>query len=88
MKELAWKMERRIHDAAVFIPGFKSPWYRTGHWRWMKFPALFDARTSRDHEENWLFWIDEDERKATQEAMKSGKTFEKSVKVYDQWRQK
>ena len=88
MKDLAWKMEQRLHDEAVFVPGFKAPWYRTGHWRWMKFPAHFDARTARDFEENWLFWIDEDERKATQEAMKTGKTFEKSVKDYDQWREK
>jgi len=85
MKDLAWKIERRVHDNAWFVPGFKSPWYRVGHWRWLKFPAEFDTRTSRDFEESWAFWIDEDERKATQEAMKSGKTFEKTVKSYEQW---
>src|SRR5204863_4429848 len=88
MKELAWKMERRVHDAAVFIPGFESPWYRVGCWRWVKHPAHFDCRTARDFEENWVFWIDEDERKATKDAMSSGKTFPKVVKVFDQWKQK
>lgn len=88
MKELAWKMERRVHDHAVFIPAFKSPWYRVGYWRWVKWPDDHDVRISRDFEESWVFWIDEDERKATQEAMKSGKTFPKTVKAYEQWRQK
>ncbi len=87
IKDLAWKMERKVHDAAVFIPGFKAPFYQAAYWRWMKWPAHHDSRTMRDFEESWVFWIDEDERKATLEAMKAGKTFEKSVKVYDQWRE-
>jgi microcin C transport system substrate-binding protein len=88
MKELAWKIERRVHDSANFIPAFQSPWYRLGSWRWVKHPDHFDARTARDFEENWLFWIDEEERAATKEAMKSGKTFPKVVKDYDQWKEK
>lgn len=88
MKELAWKMERRVHDHAVFVPAFKAPWYRVGYWRWVKWPADHDVKISRDFEESWVFWIDEDERKATQEAMKSGKTFEKIVKSHERWRQK
>ncbi|MEI6534870.1 MAG: extracellular solute-binding protein [Verrucomicrobiaceae bacterium] len=87
MRELAWKIERRVHDAAVFIPAFESPWYRLGAWRWMHHPEHFDARTARSFEENWLFWIDEDERAATQEALKSGKTFPKVVKEYERWKQ-
>jgi microcin C transport system substrate-binding protein len=88
IKDLAWKLERRIHDAAVFVPAFQFPYYQCAFWRWFKWPAHFDSRTSRDFEETWAFWIDEDERKATLDAMKEGKTFPKSVKVYDQWRQK
>lgn len=88
MKDLAWKIERRVHDSAAFIPGFKAPWYRVGFWRWMKFPKDFDERTSRDYEESWAFWLDEDARAATLEAMKTGKTFEKSVQVFDKWRLK
>jgi microcin C transport system substrate-binding protein len=88
MKELAWKMERRVHEHAVFVPAFKSPWYRVGFWRWVKWPADHDVKTSRDFEESWVFWIDENERAETQEAMKSGKTFPKSVKSFEQWREK
>lgn len=88
MKDLAWKMERRVHEHAVFVPAFKSPWYRIGYWRWVKWPDEHDVRIARDFEESWVFWIDEDERKATREAMKSGKTFPKFVKAYEQWRQK
>ncbi len=88
MKELAWKIETKLHESAAFIPAFKMPWYRVGHWRWLKFPDHFDVRTSRDFEETWTFWIDEDERKATAAAMKSGKSLGKSVKVFEQWHQK
>lgn len=88
MKDLAWKMERRIHESANFIPAFQSPWYRLGAWRWMHHPASFDARTARDFEENWLFWIDDAEREETREAMKTGKTFPKVVKDIEQWKEK
>lgn len=87
MKDLAWKIERRVYDSANFVPAFQSPWYRLGAWRWLHHPGQFDARTARNFEENWLFWIDEDERAATMEAMKSGKTFPKVVKVIDRWKE-
>ncbi|HEY2573480.1 MAG TPA: extracellular solute-binding protein [Verrucomicrobiaceae bacterium] len=88
MKDLAWKIERRVHDSAAFIPGFESPWYRVGCWRWVHHPATFDARTARDPEENWLFWINEDERQETKDAMQSGKTFPKEVKSIERWKEK
>lgn len=88
IKDLAWKLERRVHDSAAFIPGFKAPFHQCAYWRWVKWPEKFDVRTSRDFEEFWVFWIDEDERKATEDAMKSGKTFPKAVESFDQWRQK
>ena len=87
IKDLALKLERKMHDAAVFVPAFQAPFYQVAYWRWVKWPATFDSRMSRDFDENWQFWIDEDERKTTQEAMKSGKTFEKVVKAYTQWKQ-
>jgi microcin C transport system substrate-binding protein len=89
MKDLAFKMERRVHDAAIFIPAFKMPWYRVAFWRWMKWPKDFDAKTVRDFEESWGFWIDEAERKTTLDSMRSGgPTFPKEVGVYDKWRDK
>lgn len=87
IKDLAWKIEHRVHDAAVFVPAFKAPFHQCAFWRWVKWPVNFDSRTSRDYEETWAFWIDEDERKATEEAMKAGKTFPKVVKAYEQWKQ-
>jgi len=88
IKDLAWKMEKIINDSAVFIPGWQEPYYRCAFWRWLKWPEHFDSRTSRDFEEGWAFWLDDEVKKETQEAMKSGKTFPKEIKSYDQWREK
>ena len=88
MKDLAWKLEERTSAAAAFIPAFRMPWYRVAHWNWMKYPKDFDVRTAREFEETWAFWIDEPQQAATQEALKSGKTFPKEVQVFDKWRTK
>lgn len=86
IKDLAWKLERAIHEQAAFIPAFKGPFYQCAYWRWLKWPKDFDVRTSRDYDETWAFWIDEDARKETMDAMQSGKTFPKEVTSYEKWR--
>ena len=54
----------------------------------MKFPEeTFDARTARDFEEMGVYWIDEEIKKETLEAMKSGKTFPPVIKEYTTWKE-
>ena len=72
-----------MHNEAAYVPGWVKPWYRFGHWRWIRFPKEFDAMESRELGEFQLHWIDEEAKEATLKAIESGATFEKVVKVHD-----
>ena len=44
MRKLAFQMEQIIYDDASFSPGFVIPFYRTGYWRWVRWPEGFNAK--------------------------------------------
>lgn len=82
--EYSRAIQKRIWDGAAYIPTWKVPYFRIAYWRWMKWPKPPAAKTSDDPIAYWLqesdewdglYWIDEDAKKETLEAMKSGKTF-------------
>jgi microcin C transport system substrate-binding protein len=87
MRRLAFEMEHILYDDASFSPGFAFPFYRTAYWRWLKWPEGFNVKISRRSEEYNLSWIDQDEKKAVEEARKAGKTFPPILAVYDQYRE-
>lgn len=84
-KELAFRMEEILHEDASFVPGFVLPFYRGAHWRWMKWPEGQNVRLSQNFEQWFLFWIDEEVRRETRAAQRSGKTFPPSVRIFDQY---
>lgn len=85
MRKLAFAMEERLHDDASFVPGWVAPYFRTGHWRWLKYPeGTFGTKHSRSDWEDFVHWIDEDVKKETRAAMKSGDTYPPEVNIYDQ----
>ena len=86
MKRLAFAMEKILHDDASFSPGFVTPFYRVGYWRWIRWPEGFNAKLTRTSSELWLAWIDQDLKKDAEQARKSGKTFPPSITKYDQYR--
>jgi len=85
---LSHELIQRLHDHAGFIPAWSKPWYRVGYWRWVKWPDDFNVKQSRDWEEFHVHWVDPAAKKETQAAKKSGKTFPKVIKIYDQYRRK
>lgn len=85
MKKMAFKMEEILFADASFCPGFVQPFYRAAYWRWIRYPDDFNVKLSRSAGEYFLAWIDEDLKKETKEAQKSGTTFEPVIKVYDQY---
>jgi microcin C transport system substrate-binding protein len=92
IRRLAQQLEQRVYDNAAFIPAFKMPFYRTGYWRWLKWPKKFNVRLSQDLEQDpdqyGLEWIDEAAKKETLDARDSGQTFPPEIKVFDQWKPK
>jgi microcin C transport system substrate-binding protein len=88
IRQLATEIELKIRAQAVFVPGFDLPFYRTGFWRWIKWPKDFNVELSTAAGQYGLAWIDEDAKKETLAARASGKTFPPFIHVYDQWKQK
>jgi microcin C transport system substrate-binding protein len=86
---LAHEITEMVHDHAAFVPGWKCPFLRLGKWRWMRYPSgTFDHKTTRQFDESWVFWIDEDMKKETLEAKKKGETFPPVIEVFEQFRDK
>lgn len=85
MKKLAFKMEEILFEDASFCPGFVQPFYRSAYWRWIRYPDDFNVKLSRSSGEYFLAWIDQDLKKETKDAQKSGITFEPVIEVYDQY---
>jgi len=87
MIKLSFAMQRRIHDLADFIPGFKVPGYRIAHWDWVKFPEGFDVRGAEDPGQYGLFWLDPRQREADLKDFRDGKVrgAPKTV-IEDRWR--
>ncbi len=84
---LSHQLLETIHDDAIYVPGACYGFYRYGYWRWIKFPEWFDVKSNDDPMYSSLFWIDEDAKKETLEAMKSGKKFPVVNETYEQFRQ-
>ena len=90
LKEAAWKLQRIIHDEAIFVPGYSVDFVRVGSWRWVKWPDCdtthFSPPVVYDPHEVFVFWIDEKLKTETQAARRSGKSFPESTRTVDNYR--
>jgi microcin C transport system substrate-binding protein len=87
---LAKQLASKIHDSAAFIPGFKVPYTRGAHWRWIKFPTSPGTKTSGSlyspFGSGGLFWIDAETKVETKAARKSATHYTEVNKVFDKFR--
>jgi microcin C transport system substrate-binding protein len=86
--QLSHELAQQIHDHASWIPGWKKPWIRYGHWRWMEFPDDWGPKETRDVEEFHVFWIDEKKKAETLDARKNGQSFPKQIRSYEKHKTK
>jgi len=89
-KNLGLQIQKLIHDEAVFVPGYSREFERVGCWRWMRWPDSEETRfcpmmTSYPYE-SYVYWIDEDMKEETLEAMRNGETFPEVERVFDDYR--
>ena len=70
--EMAHRLSKMIHDHAVWVPAWKKPWLRAGHWSWLQFPDDWGPKESTDYEEFQVFWIDTQAKKKILDAMEKG----------------
>jgi len=85
---LAHQLAEKLHDHAAYIPGWKRPWYRLGHWRWLRFPEGFNLKESRSATEFHVHWIDAEIKTSTLKAKAKGKKFNPlPVVIHDQFKE-
>ena len=86
--EMAHQLSQMIHDHAVWVPAWKKPWLRIGHWNWIMFPKDWGPKESRDYEEFQVFWIDQDKKEQIQKSMEAGKPVSKepTIRVYEKYK--
>ncbi len=81
-------IEEIIHNEAVWSPGWKKETYRALYWRWVQWPDDFNVRISDEPEMSYVFWIDEEIKKDTQAAMREGRSFPETNRIFDTYRQR
>lgn len=83
--QLSLKLQRMVHDHAVFVPTFMVPYVRQGFWRWMELPVSHGTRWTGDlfdpfsSSTGGLFWISSEKKEETKKAMKEGRAFESKI---------
>lgn len=87
MIAIANQMAGILHDHASYVPGFYQPFYRVGHWRWIRYPEFFNHKHSRSSGQLFVHWVDEAMKQETLDAMKAGDTFEPQIRYFEQWKE-
>lgn len=92
VKRLAYQLQQIIHDEAIFVPGYMTDFGRIGTWRWVRWPDTEEEQVAPPGYyspfESYCFWVDEEMRKETLEARRTGKTFPEVQEVADKYRKK
>ena len=86
VKTLAAQIEQIIHDDAMWINGWATPFYRGAFWRYVKWPEGFNGAATDRAEELFLFWIDSAEREEIENARRNGKSYPADLLIYDQFK--
>jgi microcin C transport system substrate-binding protein len=86
--EMSHQLSQMIHNHAVWVPAWKKPWLRLGHWNWIKFPEDWGPKETREYEEFQVFWIDEPEKDKILEAMAKDEPFSEkpTVRNYEKYK--
>lgn len=90
--KLSLQIQQRIHDSACWVPFEAFPFIRYFYWRWIQYPDTPGYRNTTeifdDPQAGGYFWIDEDIKRETLDAIKTGKTFKPELKVVTKYKKK
>ena len=85
---MAHRLSKMIHDHAVWVPAWKKPWLRMGHWSWLRFPMTGGPKNLQITKNFKFFWIDTQEKKKSSNAMEKGEpvSTQPSVREYTKYK--
>jgi microcin C transport system substrate-binding protein len=86
MQTLAHEMIAMHHHYASFVPGFYQPFYRIGHWRWVRYPEGFNYKYSSASNHYNVHWIDQAIKQETLQARKEGTAFDPQIILFEQFK--
>lgn len=86
MQRLCWLIEEKVQEQASEIPTWEVPLYRYFHWRWVRWPKDGNFKYTRECLDAFAWWIDEDIKEETQQAMSEGRSFGEVSRVFEQFR--
>jgi microcin C transport system substrate-binding protein len=86
VKVLSAKLEQRVYDDAIWVNGWKQPYFQVGYRPWIKWPADFNPMQAVDFLEFWVMWIDQDEQKADLAKHANGENLPKQILIYDKYK--
>ena len=84
--KLSKEIQALIHEACCSIPTYYIPFSRIATWRWIRIPDCAEQPTSETLLDYGLYWIDEEMKKETLEAMNTGKTYPQELRIYDTYK--
>ncbi|NWK55736.1 ABC transporter substrate-binding protein [Verrucomicrobiaceae bacterium N1E253] len=91
VKSTSHAIQQLIHDEAIFSPAWVANFVRIGSWRWVRWPNTkatpFNNPVISDPLESYVFWIDQDIQKQTQQAVQQGKPFPEVQRIIDQFKE-
>jgi len=87
MQKLCWELEEMVQAKACSIPAWDSPYYRYASWRWIRWPKEGNLKMSQLPLDTHVFWIDEERKKETIQAMKDGRSYGEVTRIYDTYRE-
>lgn len=85
-QKLCWQIQEIVQKSCCQIPTWEVPMYRYFHWRWMRWPKDGNLKITREALDAFVWWIDDDIKAETQQAMRDGKSFGEVSRVFDQYR--
>jgi microcin C transport system substrate-binding protein len=86
MIAISHELTEMHHEIASFSPGASRPYFRIGHWRWVRFPDDFNVKVASYAAKYFVHWIDTDMKEETLAARKEGRVFQPVVTEFDQHR--
>ncbi len=90
LRNAAFRLQKIIHEEAIFVPAFTVDFSRIGSWRWVRWPDSEETKFSPpvvyDPLESFTYWIDEGVKEETLDAKRSGETFPEVNRIIDEYR--
>lgn len=86
LSDLTAKIEKIMHDEAIYIPAARTNLLREANWRWIRWPENYAVASCYISYDSYVWWIDGAIKEETNEARVSGRKFPEVMAVHDTYR--